>query len=161
MTENIGTSFGLAMWFHYSALVVSLLSGIGIADKEFHMSHTFLKKDQVLAFIDAIPEGQIFSVVFEKADGTLRRMQCKQGVQKFLKGGDATYAANPDNVGVFDTEAKPKNPMIVDGKVQQGDYRCFNSTRVLRVRGSGAELKSYKDEITDPVVNARGEVVKV
>lgn len=125
------------------------------------MSRTFLKKDLVLAFIDALVDGQIFSVIFEKADGTLRRMQCKQGVQKFLKGGDATYVANPDNVGVFDTEAKAKNPMIVDGKVQQGDYRCFNSTRVIRLRGGSAELKATEAEITDPVVNARGEQVKV
>jgi|SRR6185295_14149241 len=125
------------------------------------MSYTFLKKDQVLAFIDALPEGQIFSIVFEKANGTLRKMQCKQGVSKFLKGGDTTYSSNPDNVGVFDTEAEPKKPMIVDGKEQKGDYRCFNSTRVVRIRGGGAEITSYKDEITEPVFNARGQVVKL
>lgn len=116
--------------------------------------NTFLKKDQVLAFIDALADGQIFSVIFEKADGTLRKMQCRQGVLKYLKGGDATYTANPDNVGVFDTEAKSKNPG------QQGDYRCFNATRVVRIRGGGSELKSTGVEITDVVVNARGEAVK-
>lgn len=121
---------------------------------------TFLKKDQVLAFIDALVEGQIFSVIFEKGDGTLRKMQCKQGVKKFLKGGDATYKANPDNVGVFDTEAKPKSPMIVDGKEQQGDYRCFNATKVLRIRGGGSELKATGAEITEDVTNARGEKVR-
>jgi hypothetical protein len=117
----------------------------------------FLKKDQVLAFIDALAEGQIFSVVFQKADGTLRRMQCKQGVTKFLKGGDATYTGNPNNVGVFDLEAKSKTPE----PGQQGDYRCFNATKVLRIRGGGAELKATSEEITDTVVNARGEKVKV
>ncbi len=109
----------------------------------------YLKKDQVLAFIDALTEGQIFSVIFEKADGTLRRMQCKQGVTKFLKGGEATYNSNPDNVGVYDLEARGKS-----------NYRCFNATRVLRIRGGGAELKAMA-EITEPVVNARGEQVKV
>lgn len=122
---------------------------------------TFLSKKQVLGFIDALVEGQIFSVVFERKDGVLRRMQCKQGVTKFLKGGDATYAMNPDNVGVFDTEAKPKKPMIVDGKEQQGDYRCFNATRVIRIRGGGTELKATGAEITATVVNAHGEAVKV
>lgn len=126
-------------------------SGLGKEDAV----NLFLKKDQVLAFIDSLSDGQIFSVVFEKADGTLRRMQCKQGVQKFLKGGDATYTGNPDNVGVFDLEAKPKSGD------HQGDYRCFNATRVIRIRGGGSELKATGADIDAPVVNARGEKVKV
>lgn len=115
--------------------------------------HKFLKKQQVLNFIDALAEGQIFSVVFEKADGTLRRMTCKQGVEKYLKGGDATYKSNPDNVGVFDLQAKAR------GREGHGDYRCFNCTKVLRIRGGGSELKSTNDEITDPVFDALGKQV--
>lgn len=124
------------------------------------MARMFLKKDLVLGFIDGLTEGQIFSVVFEKRDGTLRRMQCKQGVTKFLKGGEYK-GTNPDIVRVFDTEAAPKEPMLVDGKEQRGDYRSFDATKVIRIRGGGSELKATGLVVEDPVFNARGERVKV
>lgn len=106
---------------------------------------TFLPKAVVKAFIDGLVDNTIFSVVFEKKDGTLRRMVCRQGVTSYLKGGEATYDANPDNIGAFDTEAM--------------EYRCFNATRVLRIKGGGATLLA--GEIEAPIVNARGEQVFV
>lgn len=115
------------------------------------MGHKFLRRRTVERFIEEIPNGALFSVVFEKKDGTLRRMLCKQGVTSELRGGSATYngkGGDAGNIGVFDHEA--------------GEYRCFNGDRVVRVKGNGEVLSACDvADISDEVVNARGEIVKV
>ena len=109
----------------------------------------FLKKKVVEGLLGSFEDGTIFSVVFQKKDGSLRRMVCRTGVTAKLKGGDATYnMTDPDNYGVFDIEAD--------------DYRCFNVNRVVRIKGGGAETKACDlGEIEEPIVNAHGEAVKV
>ena len=80
------------------------------------------------AMIDSIDNGQFFGVTFEKADGTIREMNCRKGVKKYLKGGKATYnGTNSDkgNIGVYD--------MIT------GAYRCFNINRLKKLRIRGVE----------------------
>lgn len=116
----------------------------------------YLTKKQVESFIESFADGAIFSVVFAKKDGTLRRMVCRQGVTAHLKGGVGTYNANDaDNIGVFDTEVKN-----LDGTF--GAYRCFNAHRVLRIKGGGAKIEACDvGEIEEPIVNAHGEQVKV
>lgn len=108
----------------------------------------FLKKKVVENIIGAFDDGTIFSVVFQKRDGTLRRMVCRTGVTSHLKGGEATYDKNPDNIGVFDLEAN--------------EYRCFNGHRVLRIKGGGATVQACPvDEIEEPVHNAAGQPVEI
>ena len=108
----------------------------------------FLKARVVKGLIDSFDDGTMFSVVFQKADGTLRRMVCRTGVTKHLKGGESTHKDHPENIVVFDQEA--------------GDYRAFNSNRVLRIKGGGAMVQACDvGEIEDPIHNAKGEVVKV
>lgn len=108
----------------------------------------FLKKKVVQGIIDAFDDGTIFSVVFQKADGTLRRMVCRTGVKAHLKGGEATYNANPDNIGVFDTE--------------KGEYRCFNGHRVLRIKGGGATIQGCDmGEIELPIHDATGKEITI
>lgn len=129
--------------------------------KEWRMSERkYLNPKVVEAMISAFDDGTIFSVVFEKKDGTLRRMVCRTGVKKHLAGGQATY--DPDkNIGVWDTEAPGKH---VDDKGNpiQGDYRCFAKDKVLRIKGGGAMIEAcLVGEIEDPIVNARGEEVTV
>ena len=78
------------------------------------------------AIIDTIDNGQIFSVVFEKKDGSLRHMNCRKGVKKYLKGGEATYngkAGDKNNVGVYD--------------LVTGGYRSFNLDRLKEIRVAG------------------------
>lgn len=56
---------------------------------------------------------KIFSVLFQKKDGTLRKMVCRTGVTKHLKGGELAY--DPIEKGllsVFDMQAQ--------------DYRMIN-----------------------------------
>lgn len=108
----------------------------------------FLRKSMVLSIVNSFDDGTIFSVVFQKSDGTLRRMVCRTGVTARLKGGKSTYDSNPDNVGVFDTEAD--------------DYRCFNGNRVLRIKGGGAKVEACDvGAIEEPIVDAHGKGVSV
>lgn len=48
---------------------------------------------------------KIFSVVFEKKDGTLREMVCRLGVTRHLKGGEMSYSPDDFNyLVVFDMQ---------------------------------------------------------
>ena len=70
-------------------------------------------------------DGQIFSVEFiKRTDGSLRRMVCRLGVTRHLKGGDAAY------------DAKAKNLLCVFD-MEKGDYRSIpvESVRSLSVHG--------------------------
>lgn len=50
---------------------------------------------------------KIFSVTFEKKDGTLREMTCRLDVKKHLKGGEKTYDTEAANhLTVFDMQKK-------------------------------------------------------
>jgi len=52
-------------------------------------------------------DGQIFSVEFEKKDGTIRRMNCRTGVTKGVKGVGLSYDPKDfDLMTVFDLQKK-------------------------------------------------------
>ena len=54
-----------------------------------------------------ITNGLIFTVVFKKKDGSLRKMNCRTGVAKGLKGkGHAFSPKDFDLITVFDVKAK-------------------------------------------------------
>jgi hypothetical protein len=65
--------------------------------------------------------GRFFSVVFEKKDGTLRKMVCRTGVKKHLKGG--TLKHNPAEFG---------HCIVWD--VQKKAYRTINMNTVLELK---------------------------
>lgn len=70
--------------------------------------------------------GRFFSVLFIKADGSLRSMNCRGGVRKFLKNADAAPRKTPDGVFVvFDVKAM--------------EYRSIPMDRILTIRANGAE----------------------
>lgn len=51
--------------------------------------------------------GKIFSVEFIKKDGTLRKMVCRLGVKKHLRGGSLGYDAEALNyLTVFDLQSE-------------------------------------------------------
>ena len=69
-------------------------------------------------------ENLIFSVVFLKKNGELRRMTCMLGVKKHLKGGTLSY--NPgerNNLIVFD--------------MQKEDYRTINLDTLMSISMKG------------------------
>jgi hypothetical protein len=70
--------------------------------------------------------GRFFSVLFVKADGTIRKMNCRGGVRKFLKNADAAPRTTPEGVFVvFDVKAMA--------------YRSIPMDRILSIRANGAE----------------------
>jgi hypothetical protein len=70
--------------------------------------------------------GRFFSVLFIKADGSLRSMNCRGGVRKFLKNADAAPRTTPEGVFVvFDVKAMA--------------YRSIPIDRILSIRANGAE----------------------
>ena len=56
--------------------------------------------------LERLVEDQFFTVEFIKKDGTLRRMNCRLGVTKHLRGGESTVAYLPHLVPVYDMKAK-------------------------------------------------------
>ena len=72
----------------------------------------------------ALAGGKIASVVFTKEDGSERKMTCRTGVKKHLKGGKCTTDHIPTIVRVF--EMKGNEP---------GGYKCFHTDKVISVNG--------------------------
>ena len=64
--------------------------------------------------------GKIFSVEFVKKDGSVRLMNCRLGVTKYLKGGQSTL--DPAKfITVYD--------------LQSAGYRAINVDTILNVKG--------------------------
>jgi hypothetical protein len=79
----------------------------------------------VFTIIDKlVSSGKIFSANFTKADGTLRTMNCRVGVQKNLKGVGIKYdTRKAHNIIVFD--------MTADG------YRTIKTDRLNWIQVQG------------------------
>lgn len=72
--------------------------------------------------------GKIFSVVFQKKDGTLREMVCRLGVTKHLKGGVKKYDSDALNyLTVFD--------------MQKQDYRTINVNTLKSITFEGVSYE--------------------
>ena len=69
--------------------------------------------------------GKFVGVRFIKADGTIRRMNCRKGVAKYLKGGKSWHqsAENKQYISVFDVKAM--------------DYRLINVNTIISIRSQG------------------------
>jgi hypothetical protein len=64
--------------------------------------------------------GKFVTVTFLKKDGTVRKMNCRMGVTKHLKGGESTLDAD-QYVTVFD--------------MAKGAYRAINRDTIINVEG--------------------------
>lgn len=62
--------------------------------------------------------GKFFSVDFIKKDGSIRKMVCRKGVKKYLKGGDK----------------KTPNTVITVFDVNKKEYRCFYPENVINFK---------------------------
>ncbi len=68
--------------------------------------------------------GKIFTADFVKKDGTVRSLNCRKGVNQFLKGGtNKVVQASNDYITVYD--------------MQKRGYRTLNLGSVLAVRFQG------------------------
>lgn len=71
---------------------------------------------------------KVFTVVFRKKDGTLRKMNCRLGVKKHLKGGTLAYdPAEHGLITVFDME--------------KNGYRSINVETLEEVHAEGQHVK--------------------
>jgi hypothetical protein len=105
-------------------------------------------------------DSRIFSAVFVKrTDGTLRHMQCRYDVKKYLKGGEQAYEPKEhDLTCVFDINAAPRynaeeKVKIAEGKMKErpaGDYRSINLEHLIRLSIGG---KQYIIEENKDLVN--------
>lgn len=71
--------------------------------------------------------GQFFTAEFYKKDGTLRKMNCRVGVKKHLRGGNSTTKGKENLITVFDTDV--------------GEYRCINMNTIQSLKMFGQEFK--------------------
>ena len=60
-------------------------------------------------------KGRIFSATFIKKDGSIRKINCRLGVVKALKGGELRYNAEAaNNLVVYDLQAKNYRTIPLD-----------------------------------------------
>ena len=74
--------------------------------------------------------GKIFSAVFTKKDGEKRKMVCRQGVSKYVKGVGLRFKPNDRGlIGVFDMHKKA--------------YRFINVTTLeqIKIKGINYQIK--------------------
>ena len=71
-------------------------------------------------------KGSIFSVVFLKKDGTIRKMLCRFGVKKHLKGGKLAF--NP-----------LERALLVVFDMQKEAYRMINLETLMSINMKGVE----------------------
>ena len=91
----------------------------------------FLNPDMVDTFLKVVPKSSMMTVVFQKKDGSRRRMNCRRGVKAHLQGGESTIKDHENLVGVYENK---------------NDYRCFDKTRVLQLHGGGMTILRKQED---------------
>ena len=92
-----------------------------------------IDKDTAKEYIYAT-NGKIFSAVFTKKDGEKRKMVCRQGVAKYVKGVGLKFKPEEkDLIGVFDMHKKA--------------YRFINAKTLekIKVKGTTYNIKQDKE----------------
>ena len=78
-------------------------------------------------------KGKIFSAVFTKKNGEKRKMVCRQGVAKYVKGVGLKFKPEERNlIGVFDMHKKA--------------YRFINTTTLEQIKVQGKTYKIKENE---------------
>lgn len=72
-------------------------------------------------------KGKFFSATFLKKDGTVRKINCRLGVVKALKGGELRYNAEAAN-----------NLIVWD--LQKKEYRTISLDKLVTLRYNGKEI---------------------
>ena len=87
-----------------------------------------MKKIKRVKLIDLLVENKsnIFSVVFLKKDGSIRKMLCRFGVKKHLKGGKLKF--NP-----------LERNLLVVFDMQKEAYRMINLETIMYINMKGVE----------------------
>lgn len=78
--------------------------------------------------------GKFFTVKFHKVDGSIRKMNCRTGVTKWLRGGKLSYRP----------EDKPNLRVVFD--VAANDYRTINLDKVFYIKAGGKRADVFLTE---------------
>jgi hypothetical protein len=92
----------------------------------------------VTDFKEMVADGKIFSVEFVKKDGSLRKMNARLGVKKYVKGVGLSFNPTEKNLlPVFD--------------LQKEAYRMINASTIQRIKLNGREiiLENSTEELED------------
>ena len=86
------------------------------------MSTIVVSRRKAAEIIRGLEDGRFFTVIFKKrGDDSIRVMNCRQRVRKYLAGGPAAYNFNEKGlVSVFD--------------MQKMEYRCFPLDALIELR---------------------------
>ena len=94
--------------------------------KILHFFHCFLIKRDDLFNLICKNKNNLFSVVFLKKDGSIRKMLCRFGVKKHLKGGKLAF----DPI---------KRGLLVVFDMQKEAYRMINLKTITNINMRGVE----------------------
>ena len=86
-----------------------------------------IERKKILNLLTA-KKNSIFSVVFLKKDGTIRKMLCRFGVKKHLKGGKLAF--NP-----------LERALLVVFDMQKEAYRMINLETLMSINMKGVEYR--------------------
>lgn len=87
-------------------------------------------------------KGRIFSAVFVKVNGEERKMVCRTGVHKDLKGG-----VNPAQA--------QQHPYLTVWDVQKGGYRMLNPATMRTLRLNGQDYEVVDQTPTEVNINSQ------
>ena len=94
--------------------------------------------------------GKIFSAVFIKKDGEKRKMVCRQGVAKYIKGVGLKFkpvdpSKDRDLIGVFDMHKA--RSLALNNEDLKKAYRFINikTLEQLKIKGTTYKLKQDKE----------------
>lgn len=73
--------------------------------------------------IEQVGDGKFYTIVFRKANGEVRTINCRTGVTRHLKGGEKYYDDSQHNIlTVYDLHKK--------------GYRSIRCDRIIEIRGA-------------------------
>lgn len=84
------------------------------------------------AFTDtllSLTGGRFFTVIYTKKDGTIRKMNCRTGVKRYVKGADVPAG-----------HVSKRDDMLVVYDVKSNGYRTINRDTIIAIRYGKAEV---------------------
>jgi hypothetical protein len=92
-----------------------------------------LKKGNIMSSLTnailSLTNGRFFTVVYTKKDGTIRKMNCRTGVKRYVKGVDVTSG-----------HVSKRDDMLVVYDVKSNGYRTINRDTIIAIRYGKAEV---------------------
>ena len=89
----------------------------------------FMSREEVERRIDDLAGGTIFSVDFEKRDGSLRTMTCRMDVQKGVKGTGEGWRRGDER------------PLRTVYDMKAAGFRTVPTDRVIRIKVKGDQAE--------------------